>query len=72
MSVPSSSSCTGFLTNQIYYFIICSIGGMEVILPSDVSDIWVDKAVLWEISNSFRKAVSSDHPLLNQKDLHKT
>lgn len=45
---------------------------MEVILPSDLSDIWVDKAVPWEISNSFRRAVNPDCPLLNQIDLYKT
>lgn len=45
---------------------------MEVILPSDISDIWFDKVVLWEISNSSREAANSYRPLLNQKDLHKT
>jgi len=47
-------------------------GEMKILLPSDLSDIWFDKAVQWEISNSFRKAVKPDHSLLNQIDLHKT
>lgn len=71
-SVPSASSCTGCLTSQIDHFLIHHIRGMEVILPSDLSDIWVDKAVPWEISNSFRRAVNPDCPLLNQIDLYKT